>query len=339
MNPNPSFLAFKSKEEAIGRQLYETLKPKPRTRSRAKRGGKKRPNHLASARSPKATRKNPKPKYLTRYRLVGGKEELEFRGSLYLYANNTKARVQFGRAFLDTLRRPLQSPRDKNLLRCPIYLVTFTLKRFCCSVEEAKDYDLRPLQAWVRQQMEGLSYLGMVEAAFYSNFNVQTGLCVLPDEDEAKKVKTSERNRGQTISWHVHLLVWGVPRAVLKALVDEVSAKHPSLVPGLPSADYRLIPPEHFDGKILYILKSPREYRVWLKKREETDPDTGEITVQPTERYRQKSRRLRRGDGVRMFQVMHDRYLDGMMLGGGAGRYLLRSIRKEALQPLRCRMR
>jgi hypothetical protein len=42
------------------------------------------------------------------------------------------------------------------------------------------------------------------------------------------------------------------------------SAKHPSLVPGPPSADYRLIRPEHLDGKILYILKSPREYRVWL---------------------------------------------------------------------------
>src|SRR3712207_2016174 len=134
MNPNPNFLEFKSKEEAIGRQLYETLKPRLRSQSRVKRNGKKRPHHLASAQFTTATKRTPKPKCLTRYRFVGRKEERQFRGSLYLYANNTNGRIQFGRAFLDTLRRHLQSPRDENLLRCPGYLVTITVKRFCCSV-------------------------------------------------------------------------------------------------------------------------------------------------------------------------------------------------------------
>jgi hypothetical protein len=43
--------------------------------------------------------------------------------------------------------------------------VKFTLKKFCCSIEEAATYDLNAFQAWVRQTMEGLSYLGMVECA------------------------------------------------------------------------------------------------------------------------------------------------------------------------------
>jgi hypothetical protein len=121
----------------------------------------------------------------------------------------------------------------------------------------------------------------------------------------------------------------------LKALVDAVSAKYPSLIADLPSADYRLIKPEHLEGKVLYMLKSPHEYRVWPKKDEVIDPETGEITVQSTGRYRQKSRKLRRGDQVRLFRVMQDRYLDHLMLGGGAGRDLLLSIREKSLQPVR----
>jgi hypothetical protein len=94
--------------------------------------------------------------------------------------------------------------------------------------------------------------------------HVQTGpYAVKKKGGKEGKAKAPERDQRQTISWHVHLLVWGVSRAALKALVDEVS-EAPSLVPGPPSADYRLIRPEHLDGKILYILKSPREYRVWL---------------------------------------------------------------------------
>jgi hypothetical protein len=123
----------------------------------------------------------------------------------------------------------------------------------------------------------------------------------------------------------------------LKSLVDEVSAKHPSLVAGLPSGDYRQIKPEHLAGKALYMLKSAREYRVWAKKQENIDPETGEITVQLTGQFRQKSRELRRGDQLRMFRVMQDRYLDHLLLGGGAGRDLLLAIRKKSLRPLRAR--
>jgi hypothetical protein len=115
--------------------------------------------------------------------------------------------------------------------------------------------------------------------------------------------------------------------------------KNPSLIPGLRAADYREIRPEYFDGKVLYILKSPREYRVWDEKEELIDLETGEITKRLTGRSIQRSRVLRRGDGVRMFRVMQDRYLDHLMLGGGAGRDLLLSIRKGALQPLQAHER
>lgn len=343
MSPNSLLLGFKNREEAIGQKVYETLKPRPWSPAETKKGAKKRPDHLANPRRSKGKKK---PQYLTRYRHLSGKEELDFRGALYLYANNPKARVRFARIFLEAVKSHLKSPTNEDLLKCPVYLVTFALKRFACSMEDAKTYDLRPLQAWVRQKMEGFSYLGMVDVAFYSNVNVQTGVYPLPEKEEAKKVKPSERDRGQMASWHVHLLVWGVPRARLKTLVDEVnvmlangSPKNPSLVDGLRAADYRQVKSERFEGKVLYILKSPREYRVWPEKEEVIDPETGEIAQPLTGRFIQRSRVLRCGDGVRMFQVMQDRYLDGMMLGGGAGRDLLWSIRKEALKPLRCRER
>ncbi len=142
-----------------------------------------------------------------------------------------------------------------------------------------------------------------------------------------------------TVSWHVHVLVWNVTRARLRGLVDEISAEHPSLIEGLPSADYRRIAPVHLASKALYMLKSPREYRIWPKKEKVVDPVTGEMEIRRTGRFRQKSRLLRRKVQVRMFEVMRDRYLDWMMLGGGAGRELLLTIRNTALQPLRCRER
>jgi hypothetical protein len=207
-------------------------------------------------------------------------------------------------------------------------------------VNEAETYDLKSLQAWVRQTMEGLSYLGMVEAAFYSNVEVHTGPYTPPEQSaRAAKGKASDRDKRQTVSWHVHLLVWGVTRAALKALVDEVSAKEPSLIEGLPSADYRRIKSEHFESKILYMLKSTREYRVWPIKEAVNDLETGEITSQRTGRFRQESRCLRGVDQVRVFGVMQERYLDRMMLGAGDGRNLLLSIRTAALHPLRMRQR
>jgi hypothetical protein len=53
---------------------------------------------------------------------------------------------------------------------------------------------------------------------------VQTGpYAVKKKGGKEGKAKAPERDQRQTISWHVHLLVWGVSRAALKALVDEVS--------------------------------------------------------------------------------------------------------------------
>jgi hypothetical protein len=279
---------------------------------------------------------------MERKRRVIGAQELQRANSVYLYANNPEARAGFSRVFLSTLTDHLKSPVNEDRLRTPVYLVTFALRRFCCPIQEAAGFDLKPLQAWVRQAMEGMSYLGFVEAAFYSN------LTLGPEAKKARvkpKIETKHRNkpttkkRHGTISWHVHLIVWGTSRATLKATVDDISAKHPSLITGLPAADYRRIRPEHFAGKVLYILKVPREYRVWPKKQEVIDPETGEITTHATGRFTQKSRIMRSGDQVRMFEVMRDRYLDLMMLGGGAGKDLLLAIREEALKPLRARER
>jgi hypothetical protein len=242
--------------------------------------------------------------------------ELSRRNAVYLYANNPTARVRFARVFLSGVMDHLKSRSGGDRLKGAVYLVTFALERFCCPLKEAERYDLRPLQAWVRQAVEGLSYLGMTEAAFYSNKS-------LPGQEKEP-----------TVSWHVHLLVWGVSRPTLKTLVDGVSAKHPSLIPGLPSGHYRLIKPKDLASKTLYMLKSPQEYRVWPVKEEVIDPETGEITVHVTDRYRQKSRDLRPKDRVRMCAALQDRYLDWMMLGGGAGKDLLRSIRKQGCSTL-----
>src|SRR5215204_3520063 len=111
-------------------------------------------------------------------RRVIGVQELQRSNSVYLYANNPNARSRFSRVFLSTLSDHLKSPVREDRLRCPVYLVTIALKRFWCPIQDAGGFDLKPLQAWVRQVMEGTSYLGFVEAALYSNLTL---------EPEAKK--------------------------------------------------------------------------------------------------------------------------------------------------------
>jgi hypothetical protein len=224
---------------------------------------------------------------------VIGAQELQRANSVYLYANNPEARARFSKIFLSNLTDHLKSPRQEDRLRCPVYLVTIALKRFCCPIKDAAAFDLKPLQAWVRQAMEGMSYLGFVEAALYSNMTLgpeakKGQVKVKIESKTTTTTTTTTKKRHGTISWHVHLIVWGASRAMLKATVDDISAKHPSLITGLPSADYRRIRPEHFAGKVLYILKSPREYRVWPKKQEVIDPETGEITTHATGRFTQK---------------------------------------------------
>jgi hypothetical protein len=125
----------------------------------------------------------------------------------------------------------------------------------------------------------------------------------------------------------------------LKTLVDDINEHQECLVPTLRPADYRQIPREHLIGKALYLLKSPQEYRVWLSKEETDDPDTGEITLQSNGRYRQKSRALRPADQVRVYHFMRNRYLDHLMMAGGAGRELLKAVRRQALEPLRFHQR
>jgi hypothetical protein len=44
---------------------------------------------------------------------------------------------------------------------------------------------------------------------------------------------------------------------------------------------------------------------------------------------------MRPGDRVRVVDVLRDRYLNRMMLAGGAGMAVLSCIRQESLMPLR----
>src|SRR5215211_658728 len=85
-------------------------------------------------------------------------------------------------------------------------------RRFCCPIQDATEFDLKRLQGWMRQAMEGTSYLGFVEAALYSNLTLgpeaKKGQ-VKPKIERKTMTATKSKKRHGTISWHVHLIVWG----------------------------------------------------------------------------------------------------------------------------------
>jgi hypothetical protein len=184
----------------------------------------------------------------------------------------------------------------------------------CCTTDEPQKIPIRKFRKRLRPRVEGLNYVGMIEPAFYVN------LC------------QGARYKGRrAVSWHAHLIVWGVSTSELKRLVAEWNSEgvYQSIADGIPAAHREEINPRTFSTAVCYTLKSPANgYR--LRKRE-VITEHGEIVS----KFTQWKQRLRPGERVRLFHLTKHLYLDQMSLAGGRGVSLLRGIKKLALRRYR----
>jgi hypothetical protein len=196
--------------------------------------------------------------------------------------------------------------------------VTLAPRKFVVAEGAAASFDPKRIQAWTRQLLRGLNFVGMVEAALYTNFgHVSAGFW-------------------RVVAWHVYLLAWGVSEAQLAPVMDNINRRYEALLPGVDPAFGVPVAKEEVVGKALYMLKAPQsEYRVYPKRATRIDRETGEITTPTTGRFKQKKQALRSGDMVRMCNVMADKHLHRLMFAGGGGAPLLNAVRAEALEPLR----
>ena len=86
-------------------------------------------------------------------------------GQALLYANNTKARINFATIAHDEVLDHFRALSRKD--QKSAYFVTLTPRRFAMPLDEAWKFNPKPLQDWTHEALGGLHHFGMIEAALY----------------------------------------------------------------------------------------------------------------------------------------------------------------------------
>lgn len=219
-------------------------------------------------------------------------------GAEELMSNNARARIEFMGAALEQFER-----RHRKTTGRSFFFLTLAPKAFAVPLADASNFNHSRLQAWAAELLTGFDYIGIVEAAFYGNIGVNPEM------------------RGQTVSWHVHALVWNAEERNVQGLVDAVNRDNEPLLPGSHAATVKKRGATGAAGRLIYMLKGQRkEYRAYRLKEEKVDHETGEITTPAVGRWRQRKRTMRTGDLAKMSKVMAGRTIPILCFSGGAGR-------------------
>jgi hypothetical protein len=207
-------------------------------------------------------------------------------------------------------RAPLDFGRSSPEPDRPIYLVTLCDRR-CCTSHEESNIDVHEFIRILRRGLRGLSYVGMLEPAYY--VNVCNGTHV-----QGKRM----------VSWHLHLIARGEARKKLRKRIDRLNNQR-ILLPiahGLSAAHEKRISKSKLASKIAYVLKAPKKaYRLF--KRELITAD-GEVICT----FRQKKADFRPGERLTVFRLMQDMYLDQLAVAGGEGTDILRRVKRRVSQ-------
>jgi hypothetical protein len=241
--------------------------------------------------------------------------ELLPRDAPFLAMNNPEACIKFNQIFSHHLG--IFGHETVN------HLVTFTLDRNTKSLLEARSFSIRELQAWVRQQLLGFDFVAQIDIAPYTNF-------------------ARGNQRGPFLSFHPHIVTSNASYDELLAVRDRINRVYDAFVPGCPAADVSLVTPGTLHCLSSYMTKEPiRDYKVFAVRDEVVDIETGEVTEQPTGRFRQYSdEQANPGVQLAVRSVTAAYYLDKLVFAGGArGRETLEAIRKDALRDLPHSMR
>jgi hypothetical protein len=229
-----------------------------------------------------------------------------------LNAVSPRARVKWGKMICEEISQHFHLGPDHPEPDQRVFLVTLCDRR-CCTSHQANNIDISRFKKMLRQGLGGLSYLGMMEPAYYVN------VC------EATHVHGK-----RLVCWHVHLLAWGESRKDIKKRINRLNDRG-ILLPiadGLAAAHQKCIFKGKLASKIAYILKAPRKaYRLY--KWQQVTP-AGEIIL----RFRQKKDDLRPGDRLTLFRLLQDLHLDQLALAGGAGADILRRVKRQVLRDL-----
>jgi hypothetical protein len=230
----------------------------------------------------------------------------------WMSAVSSGARVRWGELVCQEFSDHFHLGPDKPEPQRRIFLVTLCDRR-CCTSHQEKEIDIRGFIQRLRRGLRGLSYLGMIEPAYYVN------VC-----------KGTHVHGKRLVSWHLHLIAWGESRPCIKTRIENLN-KEGILLPiadGLAAAHQKRISKGKLSDKFCYMLKAPKKaYRLY--KWEAVSPD-GEIIP----KFKQWKDDLRPGERLTLFRLLQDMYLDQLALGGGEGAEILRRVKRRVVRDL-----
>jgi hypothetical protein len=239
---------------------------------------------------------------LKRYREKSNIQILRPSEAFYLPAVNSKARVKWGRIFIQQIFNFFQIAADQHGPDDQVFLVTIADKSHV-TTNKPQQFNLTRIKRKLGVGLNGLSYIGMIEPGYYN---------VIYDE-----LGNKQKN---IVSWHGHFLVWGASKKQLERHLERIRPRFSPIMPGLCAVHQKAIEPSQFGYKLWYIIKAPcKEYSIG--KRRKADERTGFA------RFKQNSRQLRPGHRVALFNLMRRMYLDELSMAGGEGCELLRRIK------------
>jgi hypothetical protein len=230
----------------------------------------------------------------------------------WMHAVSSQARIRWGEMVCEEFSDHFHLGPDKPEPHQRIFLLTLCDRR-CCTSHQAKEIDVPRFIRILRRGLRGLSYIGMIEPAYYVN------------------VCEGARIHGKRlISWHLHLLAWGESKSAIRTRIEGLN-KEGILLPiadGLAAAHQKQISKGKLAEKFCYLLKSPKKaYRLY--KYEQITSD-GEVIL----RFKQKKDDFRPGERLTVFRLMKDLYLDQLALGAGEGAEILRRVKRRVLRDL-----
>src|SRR4051812_24010348 len=89
-------------------------------------------------------------------------DELDRNAAKYLYANSTDARIWFAQVATEHLEAFVEAEDTV------FSWITLMPNQFVVTEDAAGSFDPRRIQAWTRQELRGLNFVGIVEPALYT---------------------------------------------------------------------------------------------------------------------------------------------------------------------------
>ncbi len=217
--------------------------------------------------------------------------DIEPRYALYHQASNRHARLRLAKLMLDAVRTGIPPNVE-------VFLVSVTPRKYVVPAGQPTKVMLKSLEFFSRQAIGNSPGIGVIEPGLYVGCSAD-----------------GPRPYVDVISWHSHILVWGVTLAELHRYRLALGPRHVGIT-GRCCVWIKPITREDAEVYARYMSKAPTsQYRLQRTPGDETDEETGEIFYSYRQNKEPLWRRPRRL--VQLANVMKDLFMDDLVFGSG----------------------